>query len=56
MLPAMLGLLLTGYIADHIGITNAFVISGAVITLIGAISFFVPSLMNLNKPAVKSNT
>ncbi len=55
MLPAMVGLLLTGYIADHIGITNAFVISGAVIILIGVISFFVPSLMHLNKPATNPN-
>jgi DHA3 family macrolide efflux protein-like MFS transporter len=49
MMPAMIGLLLTGYIADHIGISNAFIISGGVIALIGAISFFVPSLMHLNK-------
>ena len=49
IMPAMIGLLLTGYIADHIGISNAFIISGGVIALIGAISFFVPSLMHLNK-------
>jgi DHA3 family macrolide efflux protein-like MFS transporter len=49
MMPAMVGLLLTGYIADTIGISNAFIISGGVIALLGAISFFVPSLMHLNK-------
>lgn len=44
MLPSMIGLLQTGLIADKIGITNAFVIAGAVIALLGMISFYVPSI------------
>lgn len=47
MLPSMAGLLSTGYLADHIGIGNTFVISGAILCLIGAVSFFVPSLIYL---------
>jgi DHA3 family macrolide efflux protein-like MFS transporter len=44
MLPALVGLLLTGYIADNIGITNTFVISGSAIVIIGILSFFNPAL------------
>lgn len=44
MLPALVGLLLTGYIADNIGITNTFVISGSAIIIIGILSFFNPAL------------
>lgn len=44
MLPALVGLLLTGYIADNIGITNTFVISGSAIIIIGILSFFTPAL------------
>ena len=49
LLPSMIGLLGTGYIADHIGIDLAFVILGSTIALIGIISFFVPALMGLGK-------
>lgn len=44
MLPALVGLLLTGYIADNIGITNTFVISGSAIIIIGILSFLTPAL------------
>lgn len=44
ILPALVGLLLTGYIADNIGITNTFVISGSAIIIIGILSFFTPAL------------
>lgn len=44
MLPALVGLLLTGYITDNIGITNTFVISGSAIIIIGILSFFTPAL------------
>ena len=44
MLPALVGLLLTGYIADNIGITNTFVISGSAIIIIRILSFLTPAL------------
>jgi len=47
LLPSMLGLLGTGFIADNIGITLTFVILGSVIGIIGIVSFFVPVLMKL---------
>lgn len=47
MLPSMIGLLQTGYIADTIGVPTAFVISGAMITLIGAGSFFIPAIKEM---------
>lgn len=49
LLPSILGLLGTGYIADNIGVNLAFVISGTLIALIGIVSFFVPTLMELGK-------
>jgi len=47
LLPSMLGLLGTGFIADSIGIGLTFIILGSVIAFIGVVSFFVPSLMHL---------
>lgn len=47
LLPSVIGLMGTGFIADHIGITLTFVILGTAVALIGLISFFVPSLMKL---------
>jgi DHA3 family macrolide efflux protein-like MFS transporter len=49
LLPAMIGLLQTGFIADRIGITNAFVISGLAIVFIGVVSFFVPAIRHMIK-------
>jgi MFS transporter, DHA3 family, macrolide efflux protein len=53
MLPSMIGLLQTGFIADKIGIVNAFIISGVAIGLTGIISFSVPSIREMIK---KQNT
>jgi len=47
LLPSMIGLLSTGFLADTIGISLTFVILGSVIGLIGVASFFVPVLMRL---------
>jgi len=44
MAPALIGLLQTGFVAERIGITNAFIISGAAFILIGFVSFFVPAI------------
>jgi len=41
MLPALVGLLITGYLADNIGISVTFVISGVAIISIGLASFAV---------------
>ncbi|WP_257670692.1 MFS transporter [Parapedobacter tibetensis] len=47
IIPSIIGLLSTGFIADYIGISHTFVILGSVIVVIGIISFFVPVLMRL---------
>lgn len=47
LLPSMIGLLSTGFLADTIGIAVTFVILGSIISLIGIVSFFVPTLMRL---------
>lgn len=49
LLPSILGLLATGFIADAIGIANVFVICGIAIVITGTIAFFIPSIMNLEK-------
>jgi DHA3 family macrolide efflux protein-like MFS transporter len=45
--PAMFGLLQTGFIADRIGIINVFLITGAALALLGAVSFFVPPIRRM---------
>lgn len=40
ILPSMIGLLFTGFIADAIGIARAFVIAGLIVVLVGVLSFF----------------
>lgn len=49
MLPLMIGLLSTGFLADSIGLGNTFIISGGFLCLIGIISFFIPSLISLKE-------
>ncbi|NGM60817.1 MFS transporter [Sphingobacterium sp. SGG-5] len=49
ILPSAIGLLFTGFIADAIGVANAFVIAGGVVILVGIASFFTPSLMRLGQ-------
>ncbi len=50
ILPSIIGLLFTGIIADRIGVTNAFIISGVAMVLVGAMSFMTPSVMRLGSP------
>ena len=52
LLPAMIGLLATGFIADNIGIGNAFVISGTGIGMVGLLSFFMPPVMRMVKDGI----
>ena len=47
LFPSMAGLLATGFIADYIGIANAFIISGCAIALMGFSAFFVSPLKML---------
>ena len=47
LLPSMIGLLSTGFLADNIGIGNTFIIGGVLGGIIGVISFFVPSIRKL---------
>lgn len=49
ILPSMIGLMATGFLADRIGINQVFVIIGVLATVIGGISFLVPSLMVMDK-------
>lgn len=49
ILPSLIGLLYTGIIAEIIGISTAFWISGLCVILVGILSFFTPSLMQLGK-------
>ena len=49
MLPSMVGLAATGYIADTIGVANSFIISGAVITVAGIYSFFIKTIRSLEQ-------
>jgi DHA3 family macrolide efflux protein-like MFS transporter len=56
LLPSMLGLLATGYIADNIGIANSFIISGIVISFLGLIAFIVPSINKLVKKELSGDS
>lgn len=47
LLPSMIGLLQTGFIADSIGVSNAFIISGSAITMLGFCAFFIPALRKM---------
>lgn len=47
LLPALTGLLGTGFIADHIGMTRTFVIAGVMIFLIGIATFFFAPMRKL---------
>jgi len=40
LLPSIIGLVFTGYIADTIGVPNSFLIAGISITILGIYSFF----------------
>jgi DHA3 family macrolide efflux protein-like MFS transporter len=52
LLPSMIGLLATGFIADHIGIGNAFLISGTAIGTMGAAAFFIPAVREMVKAEI----
>lgn len=49
LLPSALGLLGTGFLAEQVGLTTTFVVSGTVICLLGLIAFCIPPLMHLDR-------
>ncbi|KAA6330286.1 MFS transporter DHA3 family macrolide efflux protein [termite gut metagenome] len=49
LFPSILGLLGTGFIADTIGISTTFLISGLIVCLLGIISYFFPRMLSLGK-------
>ena len=51
-LPSVVGLIFTGWIAEEIGVPEAFVITGILVMLIGLTSFLTPSLLRLGKERV----
>jgi DHA3 family macrolide efflux protein-like MFS transporter len=53
LLPSMIGLLATGYIADSIGIGNAFIISGSSIVLLGLGAFLIPPIRAIVKEELR---
>lgn len=53
LVPAMLGLIGIGYVADTIGLSTSFLISGIIIILIGIIAFFTKPAMKLDKVQIQ---
>lgn len=49
LVPAMIGLVATGFIADGIGITNAFVIAGIALLTMGTSLLCIPSVRKLGR-------
>lgn len=49
MIPAMFSLMATGFIADSIGVTNAFIMGGVMLMLIGIISGLMPQIREFAK-------
>lgn len=49
LLPTIPGLLATGYIAEQVGLLNAFIVGGVATVAVGVIAFFVPSIMRLGR-------
>ncbi|MBD1429849.1 MULTISPECIES: MFS transporter [Sphingobacterium] len=49
IIPSVIGLLFTGWIADEIGVVNAFIIGGSAMCFVGLLSFVTPAVMNLGK-------
>lgn len=52
ILPSMIGLLFTGFIADAIGVATAFIIAGFIVVLVGLLSFFNGSIMALERKKI----
>ena len=53
LLPSALGLLSTGFLAERVGLTTTFILSGSLICLIGLGAFCLPSVLRLDHRARK---
>ena len=53
LLPSALGLLSTGFLAERVGLTTTFILSGSLICLIGQGAFCLPSVIRLDRRARK---
>ena len=53
LLPSSLGLLSTGFLAERVGLTTTFILSGSLICLIGLGAFCLPSVIRLDRRARK---
>ncbi len=49
LLPSMVGIAASGFLAENIGITNTFVLGGFIIISIGVFALFIPSTRRLGK-------
>jgi DHA3 family macrolide efflux protein-like MFS transporter len=49
IIPSAIGLMGTGFLADNIGLTVTFIISGALLMLLGFVSFFIPAIRSFAK-------
>ena len=49
LLPSALGLLSTGFLAERVGLTTTFLISGTFICLLGVAGFCLPSVLRLDR-------
>jgi DHA3 family macrolide efflux protein-like MFS transporter len=49
LIPAMLGLVGIGFLAEGLGLTTSFILSGAIIIVIGIAAFFTPPAMRLDR-------
>lgn len=49
LLPSALGLLSTGFLAEQVGLTTTFVLSGGAICLLGCVAFCLPSVLRLDR-------
>ncbi|HLV31795.1 MAG TPA: MFS transporter [Chitinispirillaceae bacterium] len=47
LLPSIFGLIYTGFVAERLGINNAFLIAGSVIALLGLCSFFLAPIREM---------
>lgn len=54
LLPSAIGLLGTGFLAEHVGLTTTFVVAGTIICAIGVAGFFIPSVMQLDRREEKA--
>lgn len=49
MIPAIVGLMGTGFLADSVGLALTFILAGAAIAVLGIVGFSIPSVMQLDR-------